>query len=94
MHDAKRGILIVYSESRASAKFLLDRGVKQNEILIEDTSLDTIGNAYFLRLLHVEPLRLRRIHIITNHFHMHRTGICVFSIVFWWYGMFFFFKII
>lgn len=61
------------SESRAAARWLVERGVRQSELLVEDLSLDTIGNAYYLRLLHVEPLRLRRIHVITNRFHLQRT---------------------
>lgn len=61
------------SEARAGAAYLLEAGVDPDSILVEELSLDTIGNAFWLRLLHTEPRRLRRLHIVTNFFHSERT---------------------
>ena len=44
-------------ESTASAMYLLDRGVPEDRILTETASLDTIGNAYFSRVIHIDPWR-------------------------------------
>jgi uncharacterized SAM-binding protein YcdF (DUF218 family) len=61
------------SEARAGAAYLLEAGVDPDSILVEELSLDTIGNAFWLRLLHTDPRRLRRLHIVTNFFHSERT---------------------
>jgi uncharacterized SAM-binding protein YcdF (DUF218 family) len=60
-------------EARAAANYLIANGVKREEILIEEVSLDTIGNAFFTRVIHADPLGLRRLHVITNKFHAART---------------------
>ena len=36
-------------------------------------SLDTIGNAYFARVIHTDPAGLRRLLVINSEFHMPRT---------------------
>jgi|YNPNPStandDraft_1061719.scaffolds.fasta_scaffold00437_13 hypothetical protein len=61
-------------ESLAAARYLLSHGIPSERILTETCSLDTIGNAFFARLLHVEPLHLRRLAVITSEFHMPRTA--------------------
>lgn len=61
-------------ESVAAARYLLARGIPAERILTETCSLDTIGNALFARLIHIDPLRLRRLLIITSEFHMSRTA--------------------
>ncbi len=60
-------------ESVAAAHYLQRRGIEGARILPETVSLDTIGNAYFARVQHVEPLQLRRLHMITSAFHLPRT---------------------
>ena len=47
----------------------------------ENTSLDTIGNAYFLRTIHTDVVGVRRLLLITNKWHMART-LAVFEAVF------------
>ena len=61
------------SEAQAGAKYLLDAGVPSSQVLEESFSLDTLGNAYFLRVMHVEPGKFSRLVVITNHWHMPRT---------------------
>ncbi|GJQ12185.1 hypothetical protein GpartN1_g3976.t1 [Galdieria partita] len=61
-------------EATASAHFLIQVGGQDPKKILKDMwSLDTLGNAYFTRLMLCEPLRLRRLLIITNQFHLERT---------------------
>jgi hypothetical protein len=60
-------------ESVAAAHYLHQRGIEGARILPETVSLDTIGNAYFARVQHVEPLQLQRLHVITSAFHLPRA---------------------
>ncbi len=60
-------------ECRAGAQFLIENGVSPERILMESVSLDTIGNAFFARVIHAEILGLRRLRIITSEFHLERT---------------------
>lgn len=60
-------------ESRVLAKELIACGVNPDRILTEICSFDTIGNAYFSRMLFADPLKLSSILVITSDFHMART---------------------
>lgn len=62
-----------FYESEASAAYLTHNGAAKEKILTERSSLDTIGNAFFARFIHTEPLGLRKLLVITNEFHMPRT---------------------
>ena len=60
-------------ESHVLAKHLINAGINSNRILTEISSYDTIGNAYFARMLFTDPLALKKLLIITSAFHMPRT---------------------
>jgi hypothetical protein len=60
-------------EAVAGARYLLSRGVPSDRLYIEGASWDTIGNAYFSKLLHVDPAGWRSLLIITSAFHMPRS---------------------
>lgn len=60
-------------ESVAAAKYLIKQGIDPENILVKTSSYDTIGNVYFSRVIHIEPLTLRRLLVITSEFHMART---------------------
>jgi len=60
-------------EATAAAVGLIERGVSPERILEESFSLDTVGNAYYLRAVHLEPAQLRKLIVITNDWHMPRT---------------------
>lgn len=60
-------------ESRELAKHLVRAGIKPDRILTEISSYDTIGNAYFARMLFTEPLNLNKLLVITSDFHIPRT---------------------
>jgi hypothetical protein len=70
-------------ESIAAAKYLLQRGIPAQRILTETSSYDTIGNAFFSRVIHVDPLHLKKLLVITSEFHMPRTK----AIFLWVYGL-------
>jgi DUF218 domain len=70
-------------ESVAAAKHLVNLGVPRDRILVETQSYDTIGNAYFSRVIHIDPQRFRRLLVITSDFHLARTQF-VFN---WVYGL-------
>jgi uncharacterized SAM-binding protein YcdF (DUF218 family) len=60
-------------ESVAGARYLMERGLAGERIVCESSSYDTIGNAYFCRVIHTDPRRLARLLIVTSAFHMPRT---------------------
>lgn len=69
-------------EAVAGANYVLNRGVPAQRILIETSSWDTIGNAFFSLVIHVLPRKFRNLAVITSEFHMTRTR-AVFE---WIYG--------
>jgi DUF218 domain len=60
-------------ESVAAARYLEGRGYPHDRILAETASYDTIGNAYFARVIHTDPAGFRNLLVITSAFHMART---------------------
>lgn len=60
-------------EAESEARYLMAKGVPAAAIVEEKLSLDTIGNAWFLRLLHTAPRGWRRLHVVTSDFHLPRT---------------------
>lgn len=62
------------SEAAASARHLVQAGVSPDRVLLDAWSLDTIGNAFFARAMHADPLRLNSLCVITSDFHMPRTA--------------------
>ena len=63
-------------ESLQAARYLRAQGVPPTAIAIESSSYDTIGNAWFSRVLHADPLGLARLLVVTSEFHMARTEAC------------------
>lgn len=72
-----------WTEARAGASYLVERGADPGRILMEESSYDTIGNAYFSRMIHAAPRGLQRLLVITSAFHMPRTE----AIFRWVYGL-------
>lgn len=70
-------------ESVAGAGYLIKKGIKPDRVFVEINSYDTIGNAFFSRVIHVEPAKFRNLLIVTSEFHMPRTE----SIFRWVYGL-------
>lgn len=72
-----------FLESVAGAAHLLRRGVRPDRIHVEALSYDTIGNAYFAKVLHIDPPAWRRLAVVTSEFHMPRSKM-IFE---WIFGM-------
>ncbi len=70
-------------EAVANARYLRDHGVEPGKILIEASSYDTIGNAYFSRVIHTELRGFKKLLVVTSAFHMPRTE----AIFRWVYGL-------
>ena len=68
-------------EAEMNARVLLRLGVPPDAIREESVSLETVGNAYFARTMHCDPLQLQRVVVVNNAWHMPRTK-AVFSFVF------------
>jgi uncharacterized SAM-binding protein YcdF (DUF218 family) len=62
-------------ESVPAARYLQERGIPQRRILVETSSYDTIGNAFFTRITHTDPRGLSRLLIVNSRFHMPRTEV-------------------
>lgn len=71
------------NESVKMGELLVKAGIDKSRILTERWSHDTIGNAYFTRLIHVDQLNLKKLLIITSEFHMPRSQ----AIFEWIYGL-------
>lgn len=61
-------------EGEANARCLIaEHGIPATDVLEENWSLDTIGNAYMLRMMHTDVAGWRHLVIVNNEFHMGRT---------------------
>lgn len=49
--------------------------VPKDRIYLETVSYDTIGNAYFARVLHADPWEWRKIVVVSSRFHMQRSKV-------------------
>jgi hypothetical protein len=70
-------------ESVAAAHYLISHGISSDRVLAETSSYDTIGNIFFSKVIHVDPLQLKNLLFITSAFHMARTE----AICRWIYGL-------
>lgn len=61
------------SEARAGAAYLIARGLDPKRILVEESSYDTLGNAYFSRVIHAIPRGFTKLLVITSAIHMPRV---------------------
>lgn len=63
----------VVHESTECADYLINLGVKPENIYKEWGSYDTVANGFFAYTNFILPMDLKNIFIITSEFHMHRT---------------------
>lgn len=62
------------SESEVMRRYAVENGVAHDELLLEDSSLDTIGNGYFCRLLLADrDLAVSTVHLVTSCYHVDRA---------------------
>tara|TARA_B100001063_G_C16610290_1_gene475373 strand:- start:30 stop:668 length:639 start_codon:yes stop_codon:yes gene_type:complete len=64
--------IIIY-ESNVCAKYLIEKGVKEEDIYREWSSYDTIANGYFSYLQFIGPLKIKKYYLVTSMFHMSRS---------------------
>lgn len=69
------------TEAEAMKGFLIKNGVASNDIFMERFSLTTFLNAYYTRLLHIDPVGINKIQVVSNAFHMPLVKYC-FTLVF------------
>ena len=60
-------------DAEAMSETLLKLGIKEEKIIRGTPSRDTIGDAFFARIMHTDVRKLRNLLIITSDFHMPRT---------------------
>ncbi len=60
-------------EAVVGATYLIENGIPKEKILPETSSYDTIGNAFFSRILHTDIRNFKKLLIITSDFHLERT---------------------
>jgi hypothetical protein len=60
-------------EARVAAEYLIDEGIPAQRILTENSSYDTIGNAFFSRMIHAQPCKLKNLLVVTSQFHLERV---------------------
>ena len=61
------------AEADAMKAYLVEKGLLATDILTETLSTDTLQNAFFCKTMHLDPLNLSDILVITNQFHIERT---------------------
>lgn len=61
------------NEAVKMGELLTKAGISKSRILTERWSHDTIGNAYFCRLIHTDQLNLKKLLVITSEFHLPRS---------------------
>ncbi|MBI2042877.1 YdcF family protein [Candidatus Pacearchaeota archaeon] len=61
------------SQSQEMKKYLIDRGVFDKAIFLEDLSRDTIGNAVFSKMFLALPNRWANIAVVSSDFHFPRV---------------------
>ena len=63
------------SESEVMRRYAVENGVAHDELLLEKRSLDTIGNAYFCRLVLADRgFDVSTVHLVTSRYHVERAG--------------------
>jgi len=61
------------TEAEAMKEYAVQEGVPPSAIIKEETSQDTIGNAYFTKVNFLEPKNWKDIIVVTSNYHLKRT---------------------
>jgi vancomycin permeability regulator SanA len=68
-------------ESEIMCRYLIEKGIPASRILRNSVSFDTVGNAFYSRVIHTDPAELYNLKIVTSEFHLKRS-IAIFSHIF------------
>lgn len=68
-----KGITPPTTEAEDMKKALLDFGVPDEDVLKEEWSRDTIGNAYFAKIKIIKPHNFKTILVVCSDFHLKRA---------------------
>ena len=63
------------SEAKSMKKYMVSAGIPKKAIVLEEDSMDIVGNAYFTKKNILKPKKWKNIILITSDFHMRRTKI-------------------
>lgn len=69
------------SEAQAMTKFFIDKKFDEADLYLEEFSTTTFLNAFYSRLVHIDPMKIRSVCIVSNSFHMPLVRYC-FNLVF------------
>ena len=75
MPSGGRGSDEVISESLAIKNYLIEKGIKENQIIIEDKSTNTIENMKFSKAKIDELKKDAKISFSTTNYHVFRSGV-------------------
>lgn len=67
------GIKPPNTEAELMKQHLIQLGVQEKDILVEDQSKDTIGNFYFSKVRYLLPLNMKHILVVCTDFHLKRV---------------------
>lgn len=62
------------TEASLMQEYLLARGFAESDVLLEQESKDTLGNAYFCRVRYLEPRNWHLVLVVTSDFHVNRAS--------------------
>jgi len=71
---AGKGIESNVIEANAMFQHLLDKGIPPIHLLKEPLSIDTLQNAFFSKVIHVDPMKMKKLLVITSEFHAERAA--------------------
>jgi uncharacterized SAM-binding protein YcdF (DUF218 family) len=63
------------TEAEGMRRYAIQKGVGKEDILKEEASTDTIGNAYFLKQRILKPNKWKNLAVVTSDFHLERSKI-------------------
>lgn len=64
---------IPISEAELMRQYCIENGIYKDNIIVEDNSLDTIGNAFFTRKIIDAIPNISDIYVISSCYHMNRA---------------------
>lgn len=70
----RAGRLFPNTEALAMRDYAVFLGVPKDKIICEETSMDTIGNAYFVKTLFLEPQEWRNVIVVSSKDHITRSA--------------------